>query len=104
MFIWTLFGTHDVPTQLWVSRDLDKQGNFKHVESFSFYLVDWATLGLPSLKSPVRSRKQNCSLEFLLHLELAGFTCYIYALVTFGSFPVFCLQIWMRAVSVTHSR
>jgi len=28
MFIWTLFGTHDVPTQLWVSRDLDKQGNF----------------------------------------------------------------------------
>ena len=27
MFIWTLFGTHDVPTQLWVSRDLDKQGN-----------------------------------------------------------------------------
>ena len=31
MFIWTLFGTHDVPTQLWVSRDLDKQGNFVNV-------------------------------------------------------------------------
>jgi hypothetical protein len=27
MFIWTLFGTLNVPTQLWVSRDLDKQGN-----------------------------------------------------------------------------
>jgi hypothetical protein len=27
MFIWTLFGIHDIPMQLWVSRDLDKQGN-----------------------------------------------------------------------------
>jgi len=25
--IWTVFGIYDIPTQLWVSRDLDKQGN-----------------------------------------------------------------------------
>jgi len=24
--IWTVFGIYDIPTQLWVSRDLDKQG------------------------------------------------------------------------------
>jgi hypothetical protein len=25
--IWTVFGIYDIPTQLWVLRDLDKQGN-----------------------------------------------------------------------------
>ena len=25
--VWTVFGIYDIPTQLWVSRDLDKQGN-----------------------------------------------------------------------------
>ena len=27
--IWTVFGIYDIPTQLWVSRDLDKQGNLQ---------------------------------------------------------------------------
>jgi len=26
--IWTVFGIYNIPTQLWVSRDLDKQGNY----------------------------------------------------------------------------
>jgi hypothetical protein len=39
MFIWTLFGTHDIPMQLWVSRDLDKQGNTQ------VSIVEWIGIG-----------------------------------------------------------
>ena len=31
--IWTVFGIYDIPTQLWVSRDLDKQGNICKLNS-----------------------------------------------------------------------
>ena len=45
--VWTVFSIYDIPTQLWVSRDLDKQGNLRFYALVSFAEVAWK-VGAPA--------------------------------------------------------